>query len=79
MAMKFDDVLFEQKVQVMETSAFDAVLGLDSLSGSSRCSGILTQPPPEKLLSDDKLFHLKQARLDGIRVLKMFRAFKKNS
>jgi hypothetical protein len=79
LTMKFDECLFEQKVQVMNTTAFDAVLGLDFLSGNPRCSGILTQPPPEKLLFDGKLFPLKQARVDGIQVFRMFRAFKKES
>jgi hypothetical protein len=79
LTMKFDECLFEQKVQVMDTSAFDAVLGLDFLSGNARCGGILTQPPPEKLLFDGKLFPLKQARVDGIQVFRMFRAFKKES
>ena len=79
MSMKFDDVFFEQKVQVMDTSAFDAVLGLDFLSGNPRCGGILTQPPPEKLLFDGKLFPLKQARVDGMKVYRIFRAFKKES
>ena len=79
LTMKFDETLFEQKVQVMDTSAFDAVLGLNCLSGNARCSGILTQPPPEKLLFDGKLFPLKQARVDGMRVFKIHRAFKKES
>ena len=79
MTMRFDDTLFEQKVQVMETSAFDAVLGLDFLSGNKRCGGILTQPQPEKLLFDGKLFPLKQAKVDGNKVYRIFRAFKRES
>ena len=79
MTMRFDDTLFEQRVQVMETSAFDAVLGLDFLSGNERCGGVLTQPPPEKLLFDGKLFPLKQAKVDGNKVYRLFRAFKKES
>ena len=62
MTIKFDNALFEKKVQGMKKSAFDAVLGLDFLSGNPRCSGILTQPPPEKMLFDGKLFPLNQAR-----------------
>ena len=45
MTMKFDQTLFEQKAQVLDTCAFEAILGLDFLSGNPRCGGVLTQPP----------------------------------
>ena len=81
LSMTFDDKLFEQKAQVMDTHAFDAVLGLDFLSGNPRCGGILTQPPPEKLLFDGKLFPLQSAKVDGTSFLvnHIHRIFKKES
>lgn len=43
--VELDSTLFKQKVQVLETSAFDAILGLDFLTQNPRCGGVLTQPP----------------------------------
>jgi hypothetical protein len=43
---------FSQKAQVLETDAFEAILGLDFLTGKPRCRGILTYPPPQKLIFD---------------------------
>ena len=65
MMMKFDQTLFEQKAHVLETSAFEAILGLDFLSGNPRCGGVLTQPPPERLIFDQKQFQLSQCDTQG--------------
>ena len=81
LTLRFDDKIFEQSAEVLDTNAFDAVLGLDFLSGNPRCGGILTQPPPEKLLFDGKLFPLKstQTSSTNFQVFRIQRIFKKES
>ena len=60
LVVELDSTIFKQKAQVLDTSAFDAILGLDFLSGNPRCGGVLTQPPPERLIFDQKFFELGQ-------------------
>ena len=58
LTIEFDQTIFHQQAHVLDTQALDAVLGLDFLSNNPRCGGILTQPPPERLLFDGKVFPL---------------------
>lgn len=59
LTVKFPDQnSFVQKCHVIKTQAFDAILGLDFLSGNPRCQGILTQPEPERLLFDYQQYPL---------------------
>ena len=37
--IELNSTIFKQKVQVLETSAFEAILGLDFLTQSPRCGG----------------------------------------
>ena len=43
---------FSQKAHVLETDAFEAILGLDFLTENPRCRGILTYPSPARLIFD---------------------------
>ena len=47
-----------QPAQVLDTTAFDAVLDMDFLAGNPRCSGIITQPQPARLIFDGQEFVL---------------------
>jgi len=63
----------------LETDAFDAILGLDFLSCNPSCGGILTQPPPERLIFDGKEFvlnHFQNGKEKASQVFHVHKAFK---
>ena len=66
-----------QRALVIDTSAFQAVLGMDFLS-NSRVGGLITQPPPGKLLFDGELFPLMEIKCPQA-CKRLFRIFKKES
>ena len=58
MVLVLGEKTLKQKVHVLETDAFQAVLGTDFLSGP-RCSGIITYPHPPKIIVDGEQVTLK--------------------
>ena len=50
-----------QTAVVIETTAFQAVLGTDFLS-NPRVGGLITQPPPTRLLVDGELFEVQETQ-----------------
>lgn len=77
LVVKFGDKMISQKAHVLETTAFQAVLGMDFLSGP-RCTGIVTCPAPPKLLIDGELFPVKQNN-SSCAAHRLFRIFNKES
>ena len=67
----------KQKVHVLETSAFQAVLGTYFLTGP-RCSGIITYPHPPKIIVDGEQIALR-VRQGKTATNAIFRIFKKES
>ena len=59
LVLTFGDKVIEHEAHVLNTTAFQAVLGMDFLQGP-RCTGILTYPTPPKLLIDGELFPLNE-------------------
>ena len=79
MVLKFGDKVIEHTAYVLDTTAFEAVLGMDFLS-SPRCTGIITYPAPPKLLIDGATFVLRDmpsSRLNSAQ--KICRVFKTES
>ena len=58
--LKLGDKVITQKAHVLETKAFQAVLGMDFLNGPF-CTGIITHPSPPKLVIEGQLYPLKQS------------------
>ena len=67
-----------QKALVVQTDAFQAVLGTDFLT-NPRVGGILTQPPPVRLLIDGKTINLENTTPTSQKMHRIFRLFKKES
>ena len=59
LVLQFGNKVFTHKAYVLDTNAFEAVLGMDFLS-SPRCTGIVTFPSPPKLMVDGELFILQE-------------------
>ena len=76
LTLQFSDTILKQTALVVPTTAFQAVLGMDFLS-NPRVGGLLTQPPPCKLLVDGSLIPLKETGASQIH--RLFRLFKKES
>ena len=57
LTLQFGSKVLTHKAYVLDTNAFEAVLGMDFLS-SPRCTGIFTFPSPPKLMVDGELFIL---------------------
>lgn len=79
--VKIGETFLEQPAHVLDTEAIDPVLGLDFLTGNPRCGGILTQPPPERLLFDGQLYPLNRASGEHscAHLYRIQRIFKKES
>ena len=56
LTLKFGEKVLTHKAYVLETNAFEAVLGMDFLS-TPRCTGIITFPSPPKLVIDWSSFY----------------------
>ena len=74
--LKFGETLFSQQALVVPTDAFQAVLGMDFLS-NPKVGGLLTQPPPCKLLVDGKCYPLQESQ--GSQIHRIYRLFKRES
>ena len=77
LVVKFGDKMITQKAHVLETTAFQAVLGMDFLTGP-RCTGIITSPSPPKLVIDGELYPVKQNN-QNCAAHRLFRIFNKES
>ena len=77
MVLKMGEKEISHQAHVLETNAFQAVLGMDFLAGP-RCQGILTFPSPSRLLVDGEIFPL-QERRGQTKSFTIFRLFKKES
>jgi len=75
--LSFGQKILTQKAVVLDTSAFQAVLGTDFLQ-KPRFGGLLTQPPPCKLLVDGEMFPLEDST-SAPTCHRLFRLFKKES
>ena len=67
----------KHKMHVLETSAFQAVLGMDFPNGP-RCTGIVTFPNPLKIIVDGEQVPLRTKR-GGNLTHGLFRIFKKEA
>jgi hypothetical protein len=76
LTLKFGEKVLTHKAYVLETNAFEAVLGMDFLS-TPRCTGIITFPSPPKLVVDGEFFLLKE--LANSSAQKVCRIFKTES
>jgi hypothetical protein len=70
------DTIFRQKAHVLDTGAFEAILGLDFLSGNPRCGGVLTQPPLNAPFFDNKHYILSQQSGGPKKIFHIHKAFK---
>ena len=77
MMLKMGEKEIPHTAHVLETNAFQAVLGMDVLAGP-RCQGILTFPSPSRLLVDGEIVPL-QERRGQTKSFSIFRLFKKES
>ena len=75
--LSFDSKAITQQAVVIDTSAFQAVLGTDFLS-NPRVGGLITQPPPTRLLVDGKPFVLQES-LATCNIHRVYRLFKEES
>ena len=73
LTLQFGSKILTHKAYVLDTNAFEAVLGMDFLS-SPRCTGIITFPSPPKLMVDGELFILQE--LPNTSAQKLCRIFK---
>ena len=76
LSLSFGDIQLQQSALVVPTTAFQAVLGMDFLS-SPRVGGLLTQPPPCRLLVDGQTFPLSEHKASHIH--RIYRLFKRES
>jgi hypothetical protein len=76
LALEFGESRFKQPALVVPTTAFQAVLGMDFLQ-NPKVGGLLTQPPPCKLLVDGKCYPLSETH--GSQIHRIYRMFKKES
>lgn len=78
MVLKLGEKAIPLKAQVLDTDAFQAVLGMDFLQGP-RCTGIITFPSPPKLMLDGELYPLMEHKSQKGVFSHVFRIFKKES
>ena len=74
--LQFGTKSITQKAVVIDTAAFQAVLGTDFLS-NPRVGGLITQPPPTRLLVDGEPIILQES--GGSNIHRVYRLFKKES
>ena len=76
LTLKFGECVLKQPALVVPTHAFQAVLGMDFLT-NPKVGGLLTQPPPCKLLVDGQSFPLCESK--GSQIHRIYRIFKRES
>ena len=75
LVLSFGNKAIQQKAVVIDTAAFQAVLGTDFLS-NPRVGGLITQPPPTRLLVDGEPFVLQESMASS-NIHRVYRLFKK--